>query len=92
MGRRVDPLPAFFAETAQLEDRERWLLLGRTIEKVDHLLGERSALLLRERLEPLVEGIREVLEVQGSHLVFLFGASILEEWGEPFKRQSMPGR
>src|SRR6185436_5652431 len=77
----IDAFPELLAQAAELEDRVELRLARRLFQEMNDLLGEGAVLMLGALLKPLVEIVREVLDVECRHEPFLRTASILEERG-----------
>ncbi len=60
---RVDLLPMFLAETAQLQNGALLRLPDRLIEQVDDLLRDGAALVFRQNADLIIEIIRKLFNV-----------------------------
>lgn len=74
----VNVVPYFFAETLEVEDRERRAIFRGNAKNMNNLLGNGAMLLSCSRLKLSVQAIRDFLDIQRSHLV-LQNVSIMEE-------------
>jgi hypothetical protein len=74
----VDLGPDFFAETLEVEDRERRGIFRGSAKNMNNFLGNGTMLFSCSRLEFSVQAIRQFFDIQRSHL-FLQNVSIMAE-------------
>ncbi len=65
-------------ETLEIEDRQPLRRVERPGQQSGNLLRDRSPLALGLHLQLLIQGVREILNVERSYLRFLHNASIME--------------